>query len=149
NRLWQSYFGTGLVGTPEDFGMRVELPSHPELLDWLACEFMNPSTKDNFDMAWSQKHIHRLIVTSATYRQDSKVREDLYAKDPENRLLARGPRFRVDAELVRDVALSASGLLNDTMGGPSIFAPAPGFLFEPPASYAPFPWKSETGDQRY
>jgi len=141
NRLWQAYFGTGIVATPEDFGMQSEAPSHPELLDWLACEFM--------DHGWSLKHMHGLIVTSATYRQDSRVQPELYAKDPYNRLLARGPRLRVDAEIVRDIALSASGLLNEKLGGPSIFAPAPDFLFLPPASYAPFPWKEETGPERY
>jgi hypothetical protein len=141
NRIWQAYFGTGLVSTPEDFGMQSEAPSHPELLDWLACELM--------DSGWSMKHIHRLITTSAGYRQSSRVSSDLYVKDPYNRLLARGPRLRVDAEIVRDIALSASGLLNDKMGGPSIFSPAPDFLFLPPSSYAPFPWKEETGAERY
>jgi hypothetical protein len=158
NRLWQAYFGTGLVSTPEDFGMQSEPPSHPELLDWLARELMEP-TSDNevrnsalalgTRPAWGLKHIHRLIVTSAAYRQGSKVSPDLYARDPANRLLARGPRLRVDAEIVRDIALSASGLLNDKIGGPSIFSPAPEFLFQPPASYAPFPWKEETGPDRY
>jgi hypothetical protein len=100
-------------------------------------------------MPWSLKHIHRLIVTSSTYRQSSVVTRELYSKDPYNRLLARGPRFRVEAEIVRDVALSASGLINLKLGGPSIFSPAPAFLFQPPASYAPFPWKEETGPDRY
>lgn len=151
NRLWQAYFGTGLVTTPEDFGMQSEMPSHPELLDWLAVEFMEPSTQTSVRplVPWSLKHIHRLIVTSATYRQSSKVTPELYTKDPYNRLLARGPRFRVDGEIVRDIALSASGLLNLKLGGPSIFSPAPEFLFQPPASYAPFPWKEETGPDRY
>jgi hypothetical protein len=154
NRLWQAYFGIGIVNTPEDFGMQSESPSHRELLDWLACEFMQPSADlDRADSGrlhpWSLKHIHRLIVTSATYRQSSKINSDLYAKDPYNRLLARGPRFRVEAELVRDITLSASGLLNPKVGGPSIFSPAPEFLFQPPASYAPFPWKEETGPDRY
>src|SRR5579883_1356638 len=151
NRLWQSYFGTGLVTTPEDFGMQSEAPSHPELLDWLAVELMEPSGQTGADpmVSWSIKHIHRLIVTSATYRQSSKTTPELYAKDPYNRLLARGPRFRVEAEIVRDIALSASGLLNPKLGGPSIFSPAPEFLFQPPASYAPFPWKQETGPDRY
>jgi hypothetical protein len=149
NRLWQAYFGIGLVSTPEDFGMQSEPPSHPELLDWLACEFMDPTTQSGAGSAWSLKHIHRLIVTSAAYRQSSKVTPELYAKDPYNRLLARGPRFRVEAEIVRDIALSASGLLNPKLGGPSIFSPAPEFLFQPPASYAPFPWKEVTGPDRY
>ena len=168
NRLWQAYFGTGLVSTPEDFGMQSEPPSHPELLDWLACELVEPSfveplnrrtaeshhdsTIPRFNHStppWCLKHIHRLIVTSATYRQSSHLTPEQYAKDPYNRLLARGPRQRVDAELVRDIALCASGLLNPEVGGPSIFSPAPEFLFQPPASYAPFPWKEETGPGRY
>jgi hypothetical protein len=159
NRLWQAYFGIGLVSTSEDFGMQSEAPSHPELLDWLACEFMAPSVEESAlgaataskaaPVAWSIKHIQRLIVRSATYRQASKVSPELYTRDPYNRLLARGPRFRVEAEMVRDIALAASGLLNPKLGGPSIFSPAPEYLFQPPASYAPFPWKEETGPNRY
>ena len=155
NRLWQTYFGIGLVSTPEDFGLQSEPPSDPELLDWLACELMEPSSAaegphaTGARTAWSLKHIHRLIVTSAAYRQASTVSPELYAKDPYNRLLARGPRLRVEAEIVRDIALEASGLLNPKVGGPSIFSPAPEFLFQPPASYAPFPWKEETGPDRY
>jgi len=152
NRLWQANFGIGLVTTPEDFGMQSEAPSHPALLDWLACEFMQPALADRTGpapSAWSLKHIHALIVNSSTYRQSSVVSPELYTRDPYKRLLARGPRFRVDAEIVRDIALSASGLLNPQIGGPSIFSPAPEFLFQPPASYAPFPWKEETGVDRY
>jgi hypothetical protein len=149
NRLWQTYFGIGIVTTPEDFGMQSEPPSHPELVDWLACELMEPTWKSESDKAWSLKHIHRLIVTSATYRQSSKVTPELYTRDPYNRLVARGPRLRVEGEIVRDIALSASGLLNPKIGGPAIFSPAPDFLFQPPASYAPFPWKEETGADRY
>ncbi len=141
NRVWQAYFGLGLVSTSEDFGMQSEMPSHPELLDWLACEFM--------DHNWSFKHLHRLIVTSATYRQSSKVTPELLEKDPYNRLLARAPRFRVEGEIVRDIALATSGLLNAKLGGPSVMPPAPTFLFDPPASYAPFPWKHETGPNKY
>ncbi len=141
NRVWQNYFGDGLVITPEDFGVRCELPSHPELLDWLACEFM--------DSGWSIKHLQRLIVTSATYRQASRVTPEFYAKDPYNHLLARGPRFRVEGEIVRDIALAASGLLNPAMGGRSIYPPAPEFLFQPPASYGPKTWKEEIGPERY
>jgi hypothetical protein len=140
NRIWQAYFGTGLVSTPEDFGLQSEKPSHPELLDWLACEFM--------DKGWKTKDIHRLIVNSAAYRQSSRVTKELYEKDPQNRLLARGPRFRVDGELVRDISLAASGLLNPKIGGPSIFTPIP-YKVEPPISYAPFPWNEETGPDRY
>ncbi|HSQ55039.1 MAG TPA: DUF1549 and DUF1553 domain-containing protein [Gemmata sp.] len=141
NRVWQAYFGAGLVNTPEEFGTQGAKPSHPELLDWLACEFM--------EHGWSFKHLHRLIVTSATYRQSSRVTEELLAKDPENRLLARGPRFRADAEVVRDIALSASGLLNPKVGGPSIFSPAPLFLFQRPVSYGPFVWDEAKGSDRY
>jgi hypothetical protein len=166
NRIWQNYFGDGLVTTPEDLGLRCELPSHPGLLDWLACEFMEPTLNDEFRMtdgelrpafvirhsslqSWSIKHIHRLIVTSAAYRQSSRVTPELYARDPYNHLLARGPRFRVEGEIVRDIALTASGLLNPAVGGRSIYPPAPEFLFLPPASYGPKVWKEETGPERY
>ncbi len=141
NRVWQSYFGAGLVTTPEDFGMQSEAPSHPELLDWLAVEFM--------EKGWSLKHIHRLIVNSAVYRQSSKLTPRLAERDPSNRLLARGPRLRVEAEIARDVALAASGLLNPKVGGPSVFPPAPDFLFLPPASYGPKPWDESKGEDRY
>jgi hypothetical protein len=113
NRIWEQYFGRGIVETSEDFGTQGAKPSHPELLDWLATEFM--------ERGWSQKAIHRLIVTSATYRQSSRVTPELLERDPYNRLLARGPRFRVEAEMVRDVGLAASGLLNPKVGGPSVF----------------------------
>jgi hypothetical protein len=141
NRIWQAYFGTGIVGTSEDLGSQCEAPSHPELLDWLAVELM--------DSGWSLKHLHRLITTSATYRQSSRVTPELYARDPYNRLLARGPRLRVDAELVRDIALEASGLLNRKVGGESVQPPAPAFLFQPPASYGPKTWIDATGPDRY
>lgn len=141
NRVWQAYFGTGLVATSEDLGTQCEQPSHPELLDWLASEFM--------DRGWSVKSLHRLIVTSATYQQASNVTPELLAKDPYNRLLARGPRFRVEGEIVRDIQLSVSGLLNAKIGGRALMPPAPEYLFQPPASYAPFPWKEEAGENRY
>jgi len=141
NRMWQAYFGTGLVETPEDFGLQSPPPSHPELLDWLACEFM--------DRGWSIKAMHRLIVGSETYRQSSRVTPGLYAKDRYNRLLARGPRFRVEGEIVRDVSLAASGLLNPVLGGPSVQPPAPAFLFQPPASYGPKAWEEAQGADRY
>jgi hypothetical protein len=141
NRVWQAYFGVGLVSTSEDFGLQGEPPSHPELLDWLAVEFM--------ESGWSFKHLHRLIVTSSTYRQSSKLTPELLRKDPANRLLARGPRFRVDAEAVRDVALAASGLLNPRLGGPPVYPPAPDFLFKPPASYGPKTWIEDKGENRY
>lgn len=141
NRVWQAYFGTGLVSTSEDFGLQSEKPSHPELLDWLAVEFM--------DKGWSVKELHRLIVRSATYRQSSKVTPELYARDQYNRLLARAPRLRVEGEIVRDIALHASGLLNPKVGGPSLFTPAPSFLFVPPASYGPFNWIEVSGPDKY
>jgi hypothetical protein len=121
NRFWQMVFGTGLVKTTEDFGVRGERPSHPELLDWLACEFIKSG--------WDVKHMVRLIVTSSAYRQSSRMRPELVALDPENRLLARGPRFRLPAELVRDNALAISGLLNRQVGGPSVKPYQPGDLW--------------------
>ncbi|MFL5243671.1 MAG: DUF1549 and DUF1553 domain-containing protein [Gemmataceae bacterium] len=141
NRVWQNYFGTGLVSTSEDLGTQSEYPSHPQLLDWLAVEFM--------EKGWSQKTLHRLIVCSAAYRQSSQVTPELHEKDPYNRLLARGPRFRIEAELVRDVALSASGLLNPKVGGRSVFPPLPEFLFQPPTSYGPKIWPEDKGPERY
>lgn len=141
NRIWQSYFGTGLVETPEDFGRQGDRPSHPELLDWLAVELM--------ENGWRLKHIHRLITTSATYHQSSRVTPEMLAHDPTNRLLARGPRVRVDAEIVRDIALAASGLLNEKIGGPSVFPPAPEFLYQPPSSYGTKIWEEEKGPNRY
>jgi hypothetical protein len=141
NRIWQSYFGTGLVATSEDLGKQSEAPSHGELLDWLAVEFM--------EKGWSVKNIHRLIVTSSVYRQSSRVTPELQAKDPFNRLLARGPRLRVEAEIVRDIALASSGLLNARVGGPSVFPPAPDFLFLPPVSYGPKVWSESKDENRY
>jgi Protein of unknown function (DUF1553)/Protein of unknown function (DUF1549) len=139
NRMWQEYFGQGLVTTPEDFGTRVETPSHPELLDWLACEFM--------DSGWSLKHMHRLIVTSATYRQSSAVSPELYEKDQFNRLLARAPRFRVEGEIVEDNALSVAGLLNLKVGGPSVYPPIPSNVGD--TAYGGFSWPETRGEDRY
>ncbi len=141
NRIWQTYFGTGIVASSEDLGTQSDPPSHPELLDWLSVEFM--------ERGWSLKHLHRLIVTSATYRQSSHVTPELYEQDQYNRWLARAPRLRVEGEIVRDIALATSGLLNPKVGGASVFAPAPAFLFVPPASYGPFVWNDETGPERY
>ncbi|HEY6989097.1 MAG TPA: DUF1553 domain-containing protein [Bryobacteraceae bacterium] len=112
NRYWQSYFGFGIVKTVDDFGSQGEWPSHPELLDWLAVEFM--------DSGWNVKAMQRTIVTSATYRQSSKITPELLKRDPDNRLLARGPRFRLGPEVIRDSALAASGLLVEKVGGPSV-----------------------------
>ena len=122
NRYWQMYFGTGLVKTTEDFGSQGEAPSHPELLDWLATEFIRGG--------WDVKAMQRLIVTSATYRQASRVSPELLEKDPENRLLARGPRFRLQAEMIRDNVLAISGLLVERLGGPSVFPYQPKGLWE-------------------
>ncbi len=141
NRVWQAYFGTGLVATSEDLGSQSDPPSHPELLDWLAVDFM--------DNGWSFKHLHRTITGSAAYRRSSAPTPEQLRRDPYNRLLARGPRVRVDAEAVRDIALAASGLLNPAMGGPSVFPPAPGFLFQPPVSYGPKVWREDKGPNRY
>jgi hypothetical protein len=153
NRLWQSYFGTGLVETPEDFGLRAQDPSHPQLLDWLAVEFMQPAVlapgEKSIAPPWDIKHLQRLIVNSAVYQQSSRMPHDLYERDPYNRLLARGPRFRVDAEVVRDIALSASDLIDLKLGGPSVTPPAPGFLFQPPASYGEKTWAEANGPDRY
>ncbi|MCB1226985.1 MAG: PSD1 domain-containing protein [Verrucomicrobiales bacterium] len=147
NRVWQAYFGVGLVDTPEDLGTQGSPPTHPHLLDWLACEFMHPS--DPSAKPWSVKHLHRLITQSATYRQSSVTRPELLERDPYNRLLARGPRFRVEGEIVRDIQFAVSGLLNPKMGGPPVMPPAPAFLFERPASYANFPWVDAEGRDRY
>jgi hypothetical protein len=122
NRFWQMYFGIGIVKTQEDFGVQGEPPVHPELLDWLATEFIRTS--------WDIRALQRLIVTSATYRQSSVVTRALLEKDPENRLLARAPRVRLPAEMIRDTALAASGLLNREIGGPSVFPYQPPGLWE-------------------
>lgn len=141
NRVWLRYFGEGIVSTPSDLGMQGARPSHPALLDWLAVEFV--------ESGWGIKDLHRMIVSSATYRQASNTSAEALEKDPYNRLLARGARFRVESEIVRDIALAASGLLNPTIGGPSVYPPAPEFLFEPPASYGPKTWNTDVGADRY
>jgi hypothetical protein len=133
NRYWQMFFSTGLVKTAEDFGSQGELPSHPQLLDWLAVEFMSPSRApvgSGAKQPWDVKALLRLIVTSATYRQASIVSQALLAKDPENRLLARGPRLRLQAEFIRDQALAVSGLLNEEIGGHSVSPYQPPGLWE-------------------
>jgi hypothetical protein len=145
NRIWQSHFGQGLVTTPEDFGTRADAPSHPELLDWLAREWMEPEALPG--TPWSLKRLHRLIVTSATYRQSSRITPDQLEKDPWNRWLARGPRFRVDAEMIQDIALKVSGLLSPKVGGPSVFPPIPEGVMS--LSYGPIPWNVSPGDDRY
>ena len=117
NRVWMRYFGKGIVETENDFGMQSSFPTHPELLDWLASEFV--------DNGWSMKMLHKLIVTSATYRQSSYARVDLSEKDPSNHLLARQRRIRVEAGIIRDAALSASGLFSAEIGGPGVMPPQP------------------------
>lgn len=139
NRLWEQIFGRGIVRTSEDFGIQGERPTHPELLDWLATEFMQN--------AWSMKSMIRVIVTSATYRQSSRAPQSLIERDPYNRLLARGPRNRLDAELVRDVALSASGLLNPKIGGPSVFPYQPDGIWQIP--YNDDKWVISAGEDRF
>jgi hypothetical protein len=129
NRFWQHYFGTGIVKTVEDFGSQGEWPSHPALLDWLATEFIQSG--------WNVKQLQKTIVMSATYRQSSAVTPELVAKDPENRLLARAPRLRLSAEVLRDQALFASGLLVNKIGGPSV------------KPYQPAGLWSELGDKDY
>jgi mono/diheme cytochrome c family protein len=180
NRVWQRYFGRGLVETENDFGTQGTPPSHPELLDWLAAAFSSPATvtavdrgtegqrdrgKDpgssslhpsvspslrrhgNAELGWSLKSLHRLIVTSAAYRQSSRFREDLRKADPQNVLLGRQNRLRLEAEVIRDSALAASGLLSRKIGGPSVFPPQPAGtdLF----SQVKKNWKASEGEDRY
>jgi hypothetical protein len=140
NRNWEAFFGRGLVRTLEDFGFQGELPSHPELLDWLALEFIK--------QGWSQKRMHRLIVMSATYQQASMATPELRERDPQNVLLARGPRFRLEGEMVRDAALVASGLFSDRIGGPSVYPPQPpGVSTE--GAYGALAWNTSEGPDRY
>lgn len=122
NQIWQEFFGKGLVKTPGDFGMQGALPSHPELLDWLAVDFVNHG--------WDIKHLVRKIVTSATYKQSAVISKEKYEKDPENVLMSRAPRFRIKAEFIRDLILASSGLLNQSIGGPSIKPYQPEGLWE-------------------
>jgi hypothetical protein len=139
NRVWGHYFGLGLVETENDFGTQGAPPSHPELLDWLASEFMRNG--------WSPKKLHWLIVTSATYRQASTARPDLERLDPRNRLLARQARLRLEAEIVRDAALTASGLLEASVGGPSVFPPQPAGVDQ--FTQVNRPWVASEGPARY
>ncbi len=139
NRIWQHYFGRGLVETENDFGTLGSRPSHPELLDWLACEFI--------ERRWSLKEMHRLIVTSQTYQQSSKDRPELHAKDSHNILLGRQRRLRLDGEIVRDVALAASGLLSPKLGGPPVFPPIPdGVMGQGQVKRT---WAASKGEDRY
>ncbi len=139
NRMWMRYFGRGLVETDEDFGAQGSAPTHPELLDWLARTFI--------ERGWSMKAMHRLIATSATYRQSSKARPELAVKDPRNLLLARQERVRVEAEIVRDAALSASGLLDRTIGGPSVHPPQAEGVYAFTQNRKT--WSADTGPNRF
>jgi len=140
NRYWEQLFGTGIVETLENFGSVGEEPSHPELLDWLALHFQN-------DLHWDMKGLLRELVTSATYRQSAKATAALIERDPRNRLLARGPQQRLTAEMVRDQALLASGLLSDRMGGPPVMPPQPDGVWS--TVYNDSKWRDATGPNRY
>jgi hypothetical protein len=139
NRAWARIFGTGLVGTVDDFGAQGEQPSHPKLLDWLAVDFR--------ESGWDFDHLYRTILSSATYRQASQVSEPLHRRDPANRLLARGPRFRLSAEGLRDVALASAGLLDRTIGGPSVFPPQPEGTWA--MTYSGSMWVDDKGPNRW
>lgn len=158
NRFWEQIFGRGIVETSEDFGTQGERPWHPELLDWLAAEFMNPTWRagetnpqsaipNPQSTGWSMKKLVRLIVTSSTYRQSSATTPALLEKDPYNRLLARGPRFRMEAEMIRDVTLAASGLLSRKLSGPSVFPLQPEGVWKAP--YSGEKWTVSKGEDRY
>jgi hypothetical protein len=169
NRYWATLFGKGLVRTTEDFGFQGELPTQPELLDFLASAFvasgssawradaggtwrtvgMAPLTSRSWQgLGWSVKGLLKLIVTSATYRQSSAASEELLARDPQNRLLTRAPRFRLDAELLRDSALRAAGLLSSKLGGPSVFPPQPASITSE-GTFGALAWKVSEGEDRY
>jgi hypothetical protein len=136
NRVWQMLFGAGIVRTPADFGSQGEWPTHPELLDWLAVDFVEHD--------WNVKALVKRIVMSATYRQSSYASPDALANDPQNRLLARGPRFRLQAEAIRDAALKVSGLLNPQVGGPSVHPYQPGDLWREISHYGSTPATAQT-----
>lgn len=140
NRVWQALFGVGLVETSEDFGTRAPAPEYRQLLDWLAVDFMQHG--------WSHKHLIRTIVTSATYQRSSLASAESMERDPGNRLLARGPRFRADAEVVRDMALSISGLITHRLGGPSVIPPVPQNVLDYNYVYPDY-WKAAEGPERY
>ena len=139
NRAWRKFFGRGILHTAGDFGLQSEQPSHPELLDWLAVNFV--------DQGWSMKTLHRMIVTSATYRQNSQITPQALQRDPQNVLLARGPRFRLQGEMIRDSALEVAGLLSDKMHGPSVYPPQPDSVSE--LAYGGAKWAVSKGEDRY
>ena len=163
NRMWQEFFGRGLVATSDDFGTRGDPPTHPELLDWLATEFVGQAFQpdpvrddalrsdlvrlESLTYGWDIKHMHRLIVTSATYRQSSRPREELATRDPNNVLLAKQNSLRVPAETVRDAALSVSGLLSRKLGGPSVFPPQHERVTM--EAFGSNSWKTSEGADRY
>ncbi|HYG78000.1 MAG TPA: PSD1 and planctomycete cytochrome C domain-containing protein [Planctomycetota bacterium] len=146
NRFWEQIFGRGIVETAEDFGSQGERPTHPELLDWLACEFMQPTVAPN-KTPWSMKSLLRTIVTSATYRQSSRTTRELLEKDPYNKLLAHAPRFRMEAEMIRDCTLAISGQLSLKMLGPSVFPYQPDGIWNIP--YNGDRWSLSNGEDRY
>src|SRR5438132_9015406 len=141
NRFWARLFGVGIVETEEDFGTQGELPSHPDLLDWLAVEYRD-------GLHWDTKALLKMIVTSATYRQTSRVTPELLARDPRNRLLSRGPRYRLEAETIRDQAMALSGLLAPKIGGPSVYPPQPDGLWQA-AFHGDRTWATSKGEDRY
>jgi mono/diheme cytochrome c family protein len=141
NRVWSQLFGQGLVETEEDFGTQGKSPSHPELLDWLAVRYM--------DHGWDTKWLVRLLVTSATYRQSSRITPEAIQKDPVNRLLSHAPRYRLEAEMVRDQALALAGLLSDKLKGPSVFPPQPGGLWRAAFNGRDRAWTTSPGEDRY
>jgi len=140
NRFWQTFFGTGFVKTSEDFGVQGERPSHPDLLDWLATEFIASG--------WNVKQMHRLIITSSTYRQSSKVTPERKERDPENRLVARGPRLRLPSWMIRDQTLAVSGLWSDQLGGPSVKPYQPAGIWEE-ATFGTKSYRQDAGDALY
>ena len=140
NRIWQQIFGNGLFETSEDLGMRTKPPLQQALLDWLAVDLMEHN--------WSRKHLLKRILTSKTYQQESKISTEAYEKDPTNTYLARGPRFRADAEVIRDIALSVSGLIHHQTGGPSVIPPVPQNVLDYNYVYPSY-WKPATGPDRY
>ena len=141
NRLWSEIFGRGIVTTPEDFGMQSTPPTHPELLDWLALEFVRQE--------WSMKQIIKTMVMSSTYRQTSAVPATAIAKDPANQLLGRGPRFRLSGELIRDNLLAVSGLLSKKIGGPSVYPAQPEGLWKEISGADIKVYPTSTGEDRY
>ena len=139
NRFWQRFFGLGIVETENDFGIQGIAPEHPALLDWLASEFIR--------LGWGTKAVHRLMVTSSTYRQDSRIRSELVAKDPRNKLLARQSRVRLEAETIRDISLSASRLLTHRLGGPGVYPPQPAGIYA--LTQQKKSWPESQGSARY